>query len=72
MDPSSNISQSSVLEDISNYETSKPSERVDVSTFLKLIKEHPVLYDVNHPNFNQRKYVRIAWSEMASKTGIFG
>ena len=61
-------------EDVSDNEAPKASsgKTIDRSTFLELIKKYPELYDVNHPNFNEKKSLDNIWSEMSSQTGIFG
>ena len=65
--------ESSFQEDIPDDEVRNSSKiNLDRSTFLQLIKENPELYDVNHPNFNDRKSLDIVWSKISSQTGILG
>ena len=60
-------------EDIPNGKMAKSSSKIiDRSEFLKLIKEHPVLYDVNHPKFNQYDSTTMVWSQISAQIGISG
>ena len=60
-------------EDVPDNETAKSSSKTfDRSAFLKLIKKHPVLYDVNHPNFNQWSSTTMVWSQISAQMGISG
>ena len=60
-------------EDIPNEKTAESSSiNLKRSEFLKLIKEHPVLYDVNHPDFLRNDLMDIAWTQISTQTGING
>ena len=42
--------------------------------FMKEIEKHPIIYDINHPNYNNNNLTDKAWSEIASRfkmTGMF-
>ena len=72
MNSRSNLSKSSLQKDVFSNENAKLPEEEKLSTLLKFIKKHPVIYDVNHPNFYQKKFLDAAWAQISSETGTLG
>ena len=39
---------------------------------MKKVKKHPIIYDVNHPDYDNKTLTDKAWSEIASELKITG
>ena len=72
MDLSANKSQLSHQKNVPNVEATNLASNLKCSEFLKLIKEHPALYKVNHPDFKKIDPSNTAWSQISIQTGING
>lgn len=64
-------------ENLNQVTLSKSNKRstggfVSQEQFVQLMKDYPVLYDEDHPNYQERRAIKDAREELASQAGLSG
>lgn len=56
-----------------NFKSSRrPVARIDYSLLLELIKNHPIIYDIQHPDHGKEIPLNEAWKSISSQMNYNG
>lgn len=55
-----------------NISPHRKNQKLAAVSLIKLVQEHPVLYDANHVHYRNKKKTEEAWNAIANILGVTG